>query len=299
MFVGMRQVTPNNRTSLSPGPSQDLADHIGRLVFDKFTELTSTPATVQYARRKVLAGIVMTTGEDSVRSATVVAVTTGTKCINGEYMSDHGLVVNDCHAEILARRCLRRYFYDQLRRCSSGDDEAIFVPCPRKDGAEFVLRDGIRFHLYVSTSPCGDGRIFSPHEVAQTDEESGDKHPNRMARGQLRTKIESGEGTIPVKSSLGVQTWDGVLQGERLLTMSCSDKIARWNVLGLQGEATSSSAQLDSSDPASPSFEDPAGYPAILVSQVFCPVIPVFYASKFCHNRKNALSHSYAGQPRL
>lgn len=211
---------------------QVLADAVARLVVDKFSDLTDN-FTSPHARRKVLAGVVMTAGSD-VKDAQVICVSTGTKCINGEYMSDRGLALNDCHAEIVARRSLVRFIYTQLEHYLSNKTEdhkkSIFV---EQEGGGFQLKDNVQFHLYISTSPCGDARIFSPHEAVVEDQ--GDKHPNRKARGQLRTKIESGEGTIPVRSSSTIQTWDGVLQGERLLTMSCSDKIARWNVLGIQG----------------------------------------------------------------
>ncbi|XP_049566331.1 double-stranded RNA-specific editase 1 isoform X2 [Orcinus orca] len=227
-----RQPVPSEGLQLhSP---QVLADAVARLVLEKFGDLTDNFAA-PHARRKVLAGIVMTTGTD-VKDAKVISVSTGTKCINGEYMSDRGLALNDCHAEIISRRSLLRFLYTQLELYLNKDDQkrSIFEKSER---GGFKLKEKVRFHLYISTSPCGDARIFSPHEPVL--EEPADRHPNRKARGQLRTKIESGEGTIPVRSNASIQTWDGVLQGERLLTMSCSDKMARWNVVGIQGSLLS------------------------------------------------------------
>ncbi|XP_019354167.1 double-stranded RNA-specific editase B2 [Alligator mississippiensis] len=211
---------------------QDFADSIYQMVTQKFQEVTDN-FTSMHSRHKTLAGIVMTRGLDS-RQAQVIVLSSGTKCINGEYINDQGLVVNDCHAEIVARRAFVHFLYSQLELHLSKRREdwerSIFVRL--KEGG-YRLKENILFHLYVSTSPCGDARLNSPYEI--TTDLNSSKHIVRKYRGHLRTKIESGEGTIPVRRHNAVQTWDGVLLGEQLITMSCTDKIARWNILGLQG----------------------------------------------------------------
>ncbi|XP_054551030.1 double-stranded RNA-specific editase B2 [Talpa occidentalis] len=211
---------------------QEFADSVSQLVTQKFRELTVGLTSV-HRRHKALAGIVMTRGLD-VRQAQVVVLSSGTKCISGEYINDQGLVVNDGHAEVVARRALVHFLYAQLElhlsKRREDSERSIFVRL--KEGG-YRLRENVLFHLYVSTSPCGDARLNSPYEI--TTDLNSSKHIVRKFRGHLRTKIESGEGTVPVRGPSAVQTWDGVLLGEQLVTMSCTDKIARWNVLGLQG----------------------------------------------------------------
>lgn len=206
-----------------------IADKIASQVHAKFTEVISYKK--DYVKWKVLAGIALTT-DDEMNDIQVITVTTGTKCINGEHISMNGVTLNDCHAEVIARRCLKDFLYGQLELVARGEIEKTILEA--KQGGGYRVKPVVKFHLFISTSPCGDARIFSPHEVL--DDLVEDKHPNRKARGLLRTKIEAGEGTIPVKNTETVQTWDGIIQGQqRLLTMSCSDKVASWVILGMQG----------------------------------------------------------------
>ncbi|XP_060525250.1 double-stranded RNA-specific editase Adar [Cylas formicarius] len=203
------------------------ADAIKELVMEKFQKVLADD--LQHTKRKVLAGIVMTRGP-TMDDAEVICVTTGTKCVSGEHMSLSGASLNDMHAEIIARRCLINYFYDQLELLTNPGTLSLSIFEQRSEGCGYRLKKDIEFHLYINTAPCGDARVFSTGE----DHPSEDRHPNRISRGQLRTKVESGEGTIPIKG-VAIQTWDGIIQGERLLTMSCSDKICKWNVVGVQG----------------------------------------------------------------
>ncbi|XP_030016547.1 double-stranded RNA-specific editase B2-like isoform X2 [Sphaeramia orbicularis] len=208
---------------------QFFTESIFHLVRQKHSELTDSCFSTSHACHKVLAGIVMTRGFD-LRSAQVVSLATGTKCLDAESVSDRGLTLSDCHAEVVSRRALVRFLYAQLElllcKPADGEEQSIFVP--NKSCSGFRLRDDILFHMYISSSPCGDARLNCPYETKAT-------YPGRRFRCHLRVKVDGGEGTLPVTARRASQKWNGVLPGKPLITLSCTDKITKWSVVGLQG----------------------------------------------------------------
>ncbi|XP_035527828.1 double-stranded RNA-specific adenosine deaminase [Morone saxatilis] len=212
-----------------PVSGSTLHDQIAMLSHQRFNALTTR---IQHSLlgRKILATIVMRRGEGL---GTVVSLGTGNRCVKGEELSLKGDTVNDCHAEIISRRGFVRFLYSELLKYYDGTEDSIFEPA---ENNKLQIKSDITFHLYISTAPCGDGALFDKSCSESGDDVEGHQPLFENAKqGKLRTKVENGEGTIPVESSAIVPTWDGIQHGERLRTMSCSDKILRWNVLGLQG----------------------------------------------------------------
>ncbi|XP_063970667.1 tRNA-specific adenosine deaminase 1-like isoform X2 [Lytechinus pictus] len=109
----------------------------------------------------------------------VVAMASGSKCIGASKMSKTGDILNDSHAEVLARRGFLRYLYHQLRLALMGcHDNSIFSD-PGGDG-RCRLKEGVRFHFYTSHTPCGDASIFPKADQGCTDTKTTSEHEVRQ-----------------------------------------------------------------------------------------------------------------------
>lgn len=213
---------------------QTIADAIRAITENKYDELTKNrydqPNTYSKDRmRKVLASIVM---ERKVHCGNnrlcIVSLGAGSKSIGGAFLTKEGDSVHDCHAEVLTRRGLVRFMYSQLEEIkNSKEEKSIF----KKDKDEmYALRNNVSFHLFISKPPCGDASVFGQHE----------NHQNRKRRGIARVTPADGEGAIHISwPPENDDTFDKLKAGGRLHKMCCSAKIARWNVIGIQGSLLS------------------------------------------------------------
>lgn len=194
----------------------------------------------------------------------VVALGTGSKCIGKSKMSTKGLLINDSHAEVIAKRAFQRYLLKQLQ-FAADKKRSIF-----DDSSEhlFTLRADVTFHFFASQIPCGDASIFpQPREEmsstkrAQTDDYATPAKKQRLCTSQPsqesleieccsnperlddvhRTGAKCVAGGVQDLKTPGTSYHTlGVLRtkpgrGDPTVSMSCSDKLMRWNFLGCHG----------------------------------------------------------------
>jgi tRNA-specific adenosine deaminase 1 len=156
----------------------------------------------------VLAGVV----KQELGSIECVALATGLKCQNTLHKEGH--VVNDSHAEVLAVRAFRHYLMLQIR--NRLDRKVSILQ------TDFTIPPGITFSMYISQAPCGDASMKFVNASAHFKKS---KQPDKLVfRG--REHLD----TVGV-----LRTKPGRIDAKDTDCMSCSDKIAKWNVCGVSG----------------------------------------------------------------
>ncbi|KAF4759855.1 hypothetical protein HAV15_005798 [Penicillium sp. str.  len=219
-----------------------------------------------------MTGIVAVKGENTpLESLTCISVTSGAKCLSASHIPRcRGLVLHDCHAEILA---IRAFNYWLLTECNSvqsrekqlpsghdtPDNEKVpdspfiqrrkteededGIGTPPTEWPPFEIRPDIKIYMYCTCAPCGDASM----ELCMAAQEDATPWEVLQQEGPLpETQDAEVPGTETLLdgrahfSLLGVvRRKPARMDAESTRSKSCSDKLALRQVSSLLSCETS------------------------------------------------------------
>ncbi|KAJ5764161.1 hypothetical protein N7533_002842 [Penicillium manginii] len=249
--------------------SAPLPSRIASLVHAHFDALPtrSKPSIFPDGSREwiPMTGIVVVIGENTPsESLHCITITSGAKCLSASHIPRcRGLVLHDCHAEILAIRAFNHWLLTECHsllteeRTAEQKTDSVHNNRPaspfirRRQSKEypnnaagestkwppFELQPDIKLYMYCTCAPCGDASMelcmasqedATPWEIVQEKEYSTEESEGKMLDGRAHFSLLGVVRRKPAR-----------MDAESTRSKSCSDKLALRQVSSLLSCETS------------------------------------------------------------
>ncbi|KAM6346065.1 adenosine deaminase domain-containing protein 1 [Podargus strigoides] len=205
------------KSSEKPEGKQPIYQELSQALEEVFNRLTADHPEYQSCGSSLAAFIVEKGGKHEV-----VALGTG-ECNYNQCFQPHGRVLHDSHAIVIARRSLLRYFCRQILLFYNENPARteISIFCTAPGSKLLTLKQNTTIFLYMNQLPKGATQFRSQVHLNPQSISAYEGHE------ELNLHIAK-EGRVYLAACCPPETLAAS-------SMSCSDKLMKWEVVGVQG----------------------------------------------------------------